>query len=121
MRLQSMLIAASAGVALALGAVSTGAMASGQPGVIVSTAPSDNNASAWVGELSGRVINNYKAPPNTRVVCSSHNPLAGQGELLASADMPRQFGLAANVVDIFCRDVRINTIVARHFCTVLRV
>ncbi len=120
MRLRSVLLATSAGVALALGSVSAGAMASGQTEVIAGTALNEGSSSAWVGELNGRVVNDYKAPPNTRVVCSPNNPLAGRSDLLASADVPQRLGLAANAIDIFCRDIRINTIVVRYFCTVLK-
>jgi hypothetical protein len=61
-------------------------------------------------------------PPGKQVVCSATNPLAGKvdGDKLAREGVPANLKLAANILDIFCRDVRINTIVVRHYCTVLK-
>jgi hypothetical protein len=60
--------------------------------------------------------------PGQQVICSSVNPLAGKvdGDTLAKTGVPDNLELAANILDIFCRDVRINTIVVRHYCTVVQ-
>jgi hypothetical protein len=60
--------------------------------------------------------------PGQQVICSRVNPLAGKvdGDTLAKTGVPDNLELAANVLDIFCRDVRINTIVVRHYCTVVQ-
>jgi hypothetical protein len=60
--------------------------------------------------------------PGQQVICSTSNPLAGKvdGDTLAKSGIPEDMELAAGILDIFCRDVRINTIVVRHYCTVVR-
>lgn len=60
--------------------------------------------------------------PGQQVICSTVNPLAGKvdGDTLAKTGVPDNLELASNILDIFCRDVRINTIVVRHYCTVVQ-
>ena len=60
--------------------------------------------------------------PGQQVLCSTVNPLAGKvdGDTLAKTGVPDNLELASNILDIFCRDVRINTIVVRHYCTVVQ-
>jgi hypothetical protein len=60
--------------------------------------------------------------PGKQVICSAANPLEGKvdGDKLAREGVPANLELASNILDIFCRDVRINTIVVRHYCTVLK-
>jgi hypothetical protein len=68
------------------------------------------------------VAKTVAARPGQRVICSTANPLAGKvdGDVLAKTGVPDNLELASNVLDIFCRDVRINTIVVRHYCTVVQ-
>jgi hypothetical protein len=60
--------------------------------------------------------------PKTHVTCSRNRPLqvSADGTKIASADLPQSLGLASNIVQLFCRDVRINTIVVRDYCAVVR-
>ncbi len=64
--------------------------------------------------------------PKVREVCSRNRPLSvsADGTRLASAQTPQgvgqDSGWAANIVQLFCRDVRINTIVVRDYCAVIR-
>jgi hypothetical protein len=62
------------------------------------------------------------SPNQTRVVCSRNKPLslAAEGVKVASGIAPTSADLLPNVVQLFCRDVRINTIVVRDYCAVIR-
>jgi hypothetical protein len=59
---------------------------------------------------------------NTRVVCSRDRPLAvvPESAKIASNVAPQVGVLASSIVQLFCRDVRINTIVVRDYCAVIR-
>jgi hypothetical protein len=59
---------------------------------------------------------------NSRVVCSRNRPLAVVPANAKVASNPTsQVGiLASSIVQLFCRDVRINTIVVRDYCAVIR-
>jgi hypothetical protein len=60
--------------------------------------------------------------PKTHVTCSRNRPLrvSADGTKIASADLPQRLRFASNIVQLFCRDVRINTIVVRDYCAVVR-
>jgi hypothetical protein len=59
---------------------------------------------------------------NSRVVCSRNRPLAvvPENAKIASGFAPQVGVLASSIVQLFCRDVRINTIVVRDYCAVIR-
>jgi hypothetical protein len=59
--------------------------------------------------------------PKTHVTCRNR-PLqvSADGTKIASADLPQSLRFASNIVQLFCRDVRINTIVVRDYCAVVR-
>jgi hypothetical protein len=56
----------------------------------------------------------------TKVVCSRNHPLASEGVTVASGIAPQSADWAPNVIKLFCRDVRINTIVVRDYCALIR-
>jgi hypothetical protein len=56
----------------------------------------------------------------TKVVCSRNHPLASEGVTVASGIAPQSTDWAPNVIKLFCRDVRINTIVVRDYCALIR-
>jgi hypothetical protein len=58
----------------------------------------------------------------TKVVCSNNRPLAfnAEGVNIASGIAPQNIDLAPNIIKLFCRDVRINTIVVRDYCALIR-
>jgi hypothetical protein len=58
----------------------------------------------------------------TKVVCSHNRPLAfnAEGVNVASGIAPQSTDWAPNVIKLFCRDVRINTIVVRDYCALIR-
>jgi hypothetical protein len=60
--------------------------------------------------------------PSTRVVCSRNRPLQFSNaiEVASSAGVPQGLSLPSNIVQLFCRDVRINTIVVHDYCAVIR-
>jgi hypothetical protein len=60
--------------------------------------------------------------PKTRITCSRNRPLqvSADGTKIASSEIPKGLSLASNIVKLFCRDVRINTIVVRDYCAVVR-
>jgi hypothetical protein len=60
--------------------------------------------------------------PKTHVTCSRNRPLqvSADGTKIASADLPQSLRFASNIVQLFCRDVRINTIIVRDYCAVVR-
>lgn len=62
------------------------------------------------------------AAPKTHVTCSRNRPLqvSADGTTIASADLPQSLRFASSIVQLFCRDVRINTIVVRDYCAVVR-
>jgi hypothetical protein len=56
-----------------------------------------------------------------KVVCSRNRPLQfSDSTKIASANAPQESSLASNIIQLFCRDVRINTIVVRDYCAVIR-
>jgi hypothetical protein len=56
-----------------------------------------------------------------KVVCSRNRPLQfSDTTKVASSGVPQGLNLASNIVQLFCRDVRINTIVVRDYCAVIR-
>ncbi|WP_404789815.1 hypothetical protein [Altericista sp. CCNU0014] len=59
---------------------------------------------------------------NTKIVCSRNRPLAviPESAKVASNLAPQVGVLASSIVQLFCRDVRINTIVVRDYCAVIR-
>ncbi len=58
----------------------------------------------------------------TKVVCSRNKPLSlnAEGVKVASSIAPQSADGVPNVIRLFCRDVRINTIVVRDYCAVIR-
>jgi hypothetical protein len=62
------------------------------------------------------------SPNQTRVVCSRNKPLSltAEGVKVASGIAPTSADWLPNVIQLFCRDVRINTIVVRDYCAVIR-
>jgi hypothetical protein len=55
------------------------------------------------------------------VVCSRNRPLQSSDVTkVASANALQGLSLASNIVMLFCRDVRINTIVVHDYCAVIR-
>ena len=62
------------------------------------------------------------SPNQTKVVCSRNKPLSlnAEGVKIASGIAPQSADWLPNVVQLFCRDVRINTIVVRDYCAVIR-
>jgi hypothetical protein len=56
-----------------------------------------------------------------KVVCSRNKPLQySDVTKVASATDPQKLGLASNIIQLFCRDVRINTIVVTDYCAIIR-
>jgi hypothetical protein len=56
-----------------------------------------------------------------KIVCSRNRPLQSSDVMkVASAGASQGLNLASNIVQLFCRDVRINTIVVRDYCAVIR-
>jgi hypothetical protein len=56
-----------------------------------------------------------------KVVCSRNRPFQSSNAVkVASAGVPQDLSLASNIVQLFCRDVRINTIVVHDYCAVIR-
>jgi hypothetical protein len=60
--------------------------------------------------------------PKLKEVCSRNHPLqvSRDGTQLALAQGTQQPNLVSSIVQMFCRDVRINTIVVRDYCAVIR-
>jgi hypothetical protein len=58
----------------------------------------------------------------TKVVCNRNRPLAfnAEGINVASGIAPQSTDWAPNIIKLFCRDVRINTIVVRDYCALIR-
>jgi hypothetical protein len=58
----------------------------------------------------------------TKVICSRHRPLSlsSEGVKLASSLTSQNTDWSSNVIRLFCRDVRINTIVVRDYCALIR-
>jgi hypothetical protein len=58
----------------------------------------------------------------TKVVCSHNRPLAfnAEGVNIASGIALQSTDWTPNVIKLFCRDVRINTIVVRDYCALIR-
>lgn len=55
-----------------------------------------------------------------KVICSRNRPLQSSDFGKLAANLPERLSLASNIVQLFCRDVRINTIVVRDYCAVIR-
>ena len=62
------------------------------------------------------------SPNQTKVVCSRSKPLSlnAEGVKVASSIAPQSADWVPNVIRLFCRDVRIYTIVVRDYCAVIR-
>jgi hypothetical protein len=63
------------------------------------------------------------APTNqTKVVCSRNRPLSlsADGVKVASGIAPQSADWTPSIIKLFCRDVRINTIVVRDYCAIIR-
>jgi hypothetical protein len=62
------------------------------------------------------------APNQTKVICSRNKPLSlnAEGVKVASGITAQSADWVPNVIKLFCRDVRINTIVVRDYCAVIR-
>jgi hypothetical protein len=58
----------------------------------------------------------------TKVVCSRNRPLSlsSEGTQIASRIGLQSTDWSPNVIKLFCRDVRINTIVVRDYCALIR-
>jgi hypothetical protein len=57
----------------------------------------------------------------TKVVCSHNRPLAFNSEgVNVASGIAQSTDLAPNIIKLFCRDVRINTIVVRDYCALIR-
>jgi hypothetical protein len=58
----------------------------------------------------------------TKVVCSRNRPLslASEGTKIASSLGLKSAERSPNIIQLFCRDVRINTIVVRDYCALIR-
>ncbi len=58
---------------------------------------------------------------STKVVCSRNQPFqSSDAAKVSSASAPQELSLPSRIVQLFCRDVRINTIVVRDYCAVIR-
>jgi predicted RNA methylase len=56
-----------------------------------------------------------------QVVCSRNRVSQLKGpDNTVFANVPEGLSLTSNIVELFCRDVRINTIVVRDYCAVIR-
>ena len=104
------LLTACSGVAVAITCV-----ASSTPMALASEKVADTKIAAATKE-AGTV----SAP--THVVCSRNRPLQSSNaiEVASSAGVPQVLNLPSNIVQLFCRDVRINTIVIHDYCAVIR-
>jgi hypothetical protein len=57
----------------------------------------------------------------TKVVCNRNRPFALTEDVkVASGIALQSIDLAPNIIKLFCRDVRINTIVVRDYCALIR-
>jgi hypothetical protein len=68
-------------------------------------------------------LESQAVPSNqTKVVCSRNRPLAlrAEGVKVASGISPQGPEWSSNIIKLFCRDVRINTIVVRDYCALIR-
>jgi hypothetical protein len=75
-------------------------------------------------QIAAAVLEQKNLPTNqTKVVCSRNHPLSvnAEGVKIASGIAPQSSDWAApNIIKLFCRDVRINTIVVRDYCALIR-
>jgi hypothetical protein len=57
-----------------------------------------------------------------KVVCSRNRPLQSSNaiEVASATGVPQGLSLSSKIVQLFCRDVRINTIVVHDYCAVIR-
>jgi hypothetical protein len=84
--------------------------------ITLASEPSTSNKIAAVTMAAGTT--DASAP---RVVCSRNPIQSSDVTKVASAGAPSGLSFAANkIVQLFCRDVRINTIVVRDYCAVIR-
>jgi hypothetical protein len=56
----------------------------------------------------------------TKVVCSRNHPLTSESIRVASGIAPQSTDWEPNVIKLFCRDVRFNTLVVRDYCALIR-
>ena len=74
-------------------------------------------------QMASAGLESQAVPSNqTKVVCSHNRPLTfnTEGVNIASGIAPQSADLAPNIIKLFCRDVRINTIVVRDYCALIR-
>jgi hypothetical protein len=104
------LLTAYSGVAVALACLTGAPMASAsEPVSSTKVAAATRNAST------------VDAASDHKVVCSRNRPFqASDAMKVASASTPQELSLPSKIVQLFCRDVRINTIVVRDYCAVIR-
>lgn len=80
----------------------------------------DNKVDSQISSVGSEA---QSIPANqTKVVCSRNHPLSlnAGGVKVASAIASQSEDWFPNVIKLFCRDVRINTIVVRDYCAVVR-
>jgi hypothetical protein len=81
----------------------------------------ENKAAAT--QIASVGLDTQTLPSNqTKVVCSRNRPLsmASEGTKVASGIGLQSTEWPSNVIKLFCRDVRINTIVVRDYCALIR-
>jgi hypothetical protein len=86
------------------------------------TATATENKAA-VTQIAAVGLETQNLPSNqTKVVCSRNRPLsfASEGTKVASGIGLKSTDWSSNVIRLFCRDVRINTIVVRDYCALIR-
>jgi hypothetical protein len=74
-------------------------------------------------QIAAAVLEPKNLPTNqTKVVCSRNHPLSvnAEGVKIASGIAPQSSDWSPNIIKLFCRDVRINTIVVRDYCALIR-
>jgi hypothetical protein len=87
------------------------------------TATATENKAAAVTQIAAVGLETQNLPSNqTKVVCSRNRPLSftSEGTKVASGIGLKSTDWSSNVIRLFCRDVRINTIVVRDYCALIR-
>jgi hypothetical protein len=87
------------------------------------SATATENKSAAVTQIAAVELEAQNLSSNqTKVVCSRNRPLslASEGTKVASGIGLQNTDWSSNVIRLFCRDVRINTIVVRDYCALIR-
>jgi hypothetical protein len=87
------------------------------------SATATENKSAVVTKISAVELEAQNPSPNqTKVVCSRNRPLSltSEGTKVTSGIGLQNTDWSSNVIRLFCRDVRINTIVVRDYCALIR-